>query len=504
MGDLKFLSETHHMTRSIRRLPAVLASVVLAGSLLGTSAGASTSTAYAVNPNIRAHPFLQVGAQAEPSKLVTVLVSKTSSKISSSTIAKAVPTSVQQDFPTINTFTLTIPQKAVLALANTSGVRYVTPNLTMHTTAIDASQLKTTYEGTLGTPTEWNGAAPLGATGQGVTVAVLDTGVNPKLADLSADLVCTMVKSNSCNDGHGHGTHVIGILKGNDALGRYIGVAPNARVISVKIADDTGAATAQDVVNGLQWVYNNRTTYNIRVVNLSFSDSVAESYASSAIDAYIEQLWLAGVVVVTAAGNNGTSTDATWYAPGNDPYAISVGALDDNLTIDPSDDSLASFSSRGATQDGFYKPEVVAPGRKIVSTLAGPSVTLATTYPDRIVDTNYIRLSGTSMAAPVAAGTVALLLEKFPTLTPDQVKFLLTSTARPYHNQADTAAMVNPANLLQQAAIGSIATANQGLTPSAALDPTTSTVSTSSYWNQSYWNQSYWNQSYWNQESSLD
>src|SRR5712692_10340199 len=411
---MNFLSEARPMLRPIRAIPVLLASLLLAGSLLGPSAGAATTpTAYPVNPKTRVHPYLQVGAQAEPNKMVTVLVTKTSNKVSSSSIAKAVPTSVVQDFPTINTFTLTIPQKAVLNLANTPGVRYVTPNLTMRTTAIDDSQLKTTYEGTLGIPSEWNGLSPLGATGQGVTVAVLDTGVNNKLADLSSNLVTVNVNKSALGigDGHGHGTHVIGIIKGRDAQGRYIGVAPDAQVISVKVADDAGMATTQDLITGLQWVYNNRTTYNIRVVNLSLASSVAESYASSAIDAYVEQLWLAGVVVVTAAGNNGSSTDATWYAPSNDPYAISVGALDDNQTTDTSDDSLATFSSRGATQDGFYKPDVVAPGRKIVSTLAGPRVTLATTYPDRIVDTNYIRLSGTSMAAPVVAGTVALLLE---------------------------------------------------------------------------------------------
>ena len=176
------------MLRPIRTIPALLASMVLAGSLFSTSAGAAnTTTAYSVNPKTRVHPYLQIGAQAEPNKMVTVLVSKTSSRVSSSSIAKAVPTSVLQDFPAINTFAITIPQKAALNLANTPGVRYVTPNLRMRTTAIDASQLKTTYEGTLGTPNEWNGLAPLGATGKGVGVAVLDTGVNTKLADLSTN-----------------------------------------------------------------------------------------------------------------------------------------------------------------------------------------------------------------------------------------------------------------------------------------------------------------------------
>ena len=492
------------MFKKPRTLSVLLATAVSVGTLLGASPTVgATTTNYTVSQKTRAHPLLQVGAQAEPSKLVTVLVSKTSSSVSSSTVAKTVPASVLQDFPSINSFVLQISQQAALNLAKAAGVRYVTPVSKVHLTSIDASHLKTTYEGTLGTPNEWNGAAPLGATGQGVTVAVLDTGVNPALTDVSTNLVCTMVKSSSCNDGHGHGTHVIGIVKGRDVLGRYIGVAPDAQVISIKVADDTGQATNQDVINGLQWVYNNRQTYNIRVVNLSLGGSAAESYASSAIDAYIEQLWLSGVVVVVAAGNYGTNSDATWYAPANDPYAISVGALDDNQTTTTTDDSLASFSSRGLTQDGFAKPEIVAPGRKITSTLAGLTSYLGKTYPDRIVDTNYITMSGTSMAAPVVTGTVALLLQQFPNLTPNQVKWLLQNTEQTYAGQPDGAGMLSPVALLQRAAAGSIGSANQGLTPSSALDPTTSTVTSTSYWNQSYWNQSYWNQSYWAQESSL-
>jgi len=455
-----------------------------------------------LDPRIHAHPLLQVGAQVDPHKRVRVLVSKTGPSVPSADLAHAVGAELVEEFPAINTIVLDIPQQAALALARTPGVRYVSPDAPVHLDAIDASHLKTTYEGTLSTPTAWNYDAD---DGSGVTVAVLDTGVNASHPDLKgAGIVCVNVNqiASSCADGNGHGTHIAGIITGYDALGRYIGVAPNSRVISVKVTDDTGAATEQNLVQGLQWVYNNRSAYNIKAVNLSLGGDTVESYTTNAVDAYIEQLWLAGVVVVTSAGNLGNTANATWYAPGNDPYAITVGALDNNLTTSTADDSLALFSSRGTTQDGFYKPEIVAPGRKIASTLAGPSSVLAITYPSRIVDSNYIIMSGTSMAAPMVTGAVALLLHYNSDLTPNKIKWLLQNAAQPYPNQPDTAGALNVAKLIQ-AANGTLGLANQGLTPSQAIDPSNGTVSTTSYWNQSYWNQSYWNQTFWNQQSSV-
>lgn len=488
-------------------LIAALLPLLRPGDTRGFGAARATA-AGPVSPLLRVHPLLQVGAQRASDTRVRVVVQKRDQAVRSIDIAVANGLTFRDELPLIRSFVAEMPQGQVLALARDPRVRYVTPDAPVRMTAIDTTALQTTYEQAIGVPGIWNSAASP-ANGKGVTVAVLDSGINPDhpaFASDKANVIAVKVnpKALGGGDAHGHGTHVAGIIKGNDALGRYIGVAPGARVISVKIADDTGAATESDLIKGLQWVYDNRTTYNIRVVNASVSASVATAYAASPINAYVEQLWLAGITVVVSAGNRGSAADATWYAPGNDPYVISAGAIDHAETISGADDTLGTFSSRGQTQDGFAKPDVVAPGRRIVAPLAKATSTIGLRYPDRIVDTNFIRLTGTSMSAPVVAGVVALLLERYPTLTPNQIKGLLRQTASSYPGQTDGAGVINPAEVFRVAATGPVPVANQGLTPASAVDPTTNTVTTTqSYWDQSYWDQSYWDQSTWN-DADLD
>jgi serine protease AprX len=351
----------------------------------------------------------------------------------------------------------------------------------------------------VGAPAVWNSAtAP--ATGRGVTVAVLDTGVNvghPDFAHGGLRAVNVNRQARDAADPHGHGTHVIGTIKGRDASGRYLGIAPDARVISVKIADDAGVARESDLLRGLQWVYNQRLAENIRVVSLSVSAGVPTSYRTSPTAAAVEQLWRGGIVVVAASGNRGDALDATWQAPGNDPYVVTVGCLDDDGTAAGSDDALCSFSSRGTTPDGYAKPDVVAPGRRIVSTLAASDATVAQLYPDRVTDREYIRLSGTSMSTPVVSGVVALLLERYPALTPNQVKWLLTSTAKPYPGRPDQAGLVFAPAVLSRAALGNVGSANQGLTPSLGLTLLGSLLNGGLLWGSAYWDSAYWDSAYW-------
>ncbi|MBI3973346.1 MAG: S8 family serine peptidase [Chloroflexi bacterium] len=442
----------------------------------------------------RAHPQLQYGAQVEPDKLARVIVQKKDPAASAKAIAKTVGKAVLSEYPMTGAFVLEIRQQQAAALANHPQVRYVSLDTAVRAQAIDVSSLKTVYQQTLNIPQLWNGTVPV--TGQGIAVAVLDSGLNDAHRDLTTGVMCVTSNTDNadCKDPNGHGTHVAGIITGNDPLGRYIGVAPDATVISVKIGNRFGMSKESDLLNGLQWVFDNRAVHNIRVVNLSVSGASAVSYISSPIAASVEQLWLNGVVVVVAAGNRGTQTSSQmWYAPGNDPFVITVGALDDNATVGTADDSLAFYSSRGLTQDNFYKPDIVAPGRKIAAPLAGSKVVQAHEHPTQIVDTDYIRLSGTSMASPIVAGVVALLLERYPSLTPNQVKWLLLQTMTSYPGQADSAGVIDPVAAYQLAATGPIGAANQGLTPSSQLDPASSTVQTgSSYWESSYWESSYW------------
>ena len=280
-----------------------------------------------------------------------------------------------------------------------------------------------------------------GVTGDGVGVAVIDTGVDGDLPDFQVsrhDAASRVIASAVVNpaatggeDGYGHGTHVAGIIAGdgsnrNGTLHKHpalMGVAPGANLVSVKIADDQGRATTLDAIYGLQFAVDHARQLGIRVVNLSFASAVAESSATDPLDAAAEAAWLHGLVVVAAAGNEGSSKGAVQHAPGNDPYVITVGATDD-------DDATTPWSSHGETQGGVEKPEVVAPGSGIVSTLAPGSV-FAQECPDCVVADHYFRAGGTSMATAVVSGASALLLEAHPNWTPDQVKAALVGTAQP-------------------------------------------------------------------------
>jgi serine protease AprX len=231
----------------------------------------------------------------------------------------------------------------------------------------------------------------------------------------------------SVYDGYGHGNHVAGIIGGNGSRsnGAYIGVAPMINIINVKVSNDQGGATAANVVQGLQWVLANKTKYNIKVVNLSLNSAVPEAYHASPIDAAAEILWFNRIVVVVSAGN---ASKGQLYPPANDPFVITVGAVDDRGTNSITDDVVASFSSYG-TVAGSTKPDLVAPGKNIVALMANPNSTLALAHPANVVNGIYFRMSGTSMASPMVAAAAALLLQDEPNLTPDQVKYRLMATA---------------------------------------------------------------------------
>jgi serine protease AprX len=250
------------------------------------------------------------------------------------------------------------------------------------------------------------------------------------------------------------------------------------------------------VIAGLQFVVDHGADYGVRVVNLSLGSTVAMSYEVDPLDAAVEEVWRHGIVVVAAAGNRGTDPDAVSYAPANDPFVITVGAVDDNGTKDTLDDSLASWSSRGLTQDGFPKPDLAAPGSHIVGPLA-PQSDFNRLCDACVVDNRYFMLSGTSMAAPIVAGIAADMLSLHPEWTPDQVKGALTYVS----DTVDVRGEPTDANLRKTsdgewevAADKAIdasqreLAANVGLTPSALLDPETGLVDpTRASWRRASW-----------------
>jgi serine protease AprX len=313
------------------------------------------------------------------------------------------------------------------------------PSPTPSPTAAPA-QASSVYAQAVGADRAWQH----GASGIGVTVAILDSGVAPD-PDLVQPTNRILASVNFADervggrDPGGHGTHVAGIVAGNGtrSAGEFVGIAPQANIVDVRVLGRTGSGRLSSVIRGIEWVVAHRDIYNIRVMNLSFGAPVTVSYRTDPLAAAIEIAWRSGVVVVAASGNGGPARDSV-VTPGIDPYSITVGATDDGATLTTRDDTLAAFSAWG-TADSNAKPDLVAPGRRIVSLRAVGS-TLDMLFPDRVVaaknGATYLRLSGTSMSTPVVAGAVALLLERDPDLTPDQVKSLLMKSAKRYGQDA--------------------------------------------------------------------
>ncbi len=333
-----------------------------------------------------------------------------------------------------------------------------------------------------------------GTTGRGVTVAILDSGVaaDPDLVQPANRILASVnfADQRLAADPGGHGTHVAGIVAGNGTRsgGEFVGVAPQANIVDVRVLGRTGSGRISSVVRGIEWVLAHSSTYNIRVINLSFGAPARTSYRTDPMSAAVEIAWRRGLVVVVAAGNGGPARN-TVASPGIDPYSITVGATDDRGSISPRDDTLASFSSWGSA-DSNAKPDLVAPGRRIVSLRVQGSA-LDLLFPDRVVvagnGSKYMRLSGTSMATPVVSGAVALLLQSRPSLVPDQVKALLVGTTQPFGQDsgvplpdptADGSGLLDALAAVRSAAP---ATSSQSLLTSTTLTGTTTTaVSTTS------------------------
>lgn len=391
--------------------------------------------------------------------------------------------------------------------------------VTSHAKApINPSNLVNVFPFAVQAPDVWN-AAPAFLQGQGMTVAVVDSGIG-KTEDLKGRNVKNVNFNSSyhdSNDKYGHGTFVASMIAGNGkkSNGAYLGIAPQSQLLNVRVSDDQGMAYESDVIAALQWIYENSTRYNIRVVNLSLNASVPTPYHLSPLNAAVEVLWFNGIVVVAAAGNNGT---ADLYPPANDPFVITVGATDDQGTRGIADDTIGSFSAYGTTVNGQVKPNLVAPGKDIVMYLpSNQKLTMGRKHSSHSVDHHYFRMSGTSLAAPIVAGAVALLLQAEPQLTPDQVKYRLMTTANRLWPGYD-AARAGAGYLDINAAINSttIASTNGGIPASQLLwsgpEPVTwgsvswnsvswNSVSWNSVsWNSVSWNSVSWNSDYWDEE----
>ena len=287
-----------------------------------------------------------------------------------------------------------------------------------------------------------------GKTGQNVAIAVIDSGYWPHanmqytntndwriLAQYDAQFGRYDGNAGVRTEENGHGAHVSSIAMSakQDANGIFLGVAPGARLVSVKAFDINGIGAYADIIRGIDWLVANKNTYNIRIINMSFSGTPQSYYWDDPLNQAVMRAWQAGIVVVAAAGNGGPNPMSVGV-PGNVPYIITVGAMTDNFTpAYPSDDYLASFSSAGPTVEGFVKPDLVAPGGHILGLM--PTTTqISQQHPAFQSSSDEFTMSGTSQATAVVSGVVALILENKPGLTPDQVKYRLMASSRPAQN----------------------------------------------------------------------
>jgi serine protease AprX len=410
----------------------IAAAAVVAGSAAPPAGARSMRSAFVP-------AALLAKAQKRPSGVFKVIVEGSSRGVAASIRSARLAdpgraAGLKRRLVTVQGVSAELTGKQLVKLARMQGISAIMPDAPVQLAGVLSTTQQWPFVSGVadGWPAVANGRLP-----QPPTIAIVDSGVDTSRPDFGGRVIkqvtMTSLPGNSAGDGYGHGTFVAGIAAGS-ATG-FTGAAPSAKLLSLDVMDNQGMAMTSDVIAAADWIYQNKTTYNIRVANFSLHSTAPASVFWDPLDRAVEKLWLSGVVVVAASGNYAVDgqPSGVLYAPGNDPFIITVGANDPEGTIGTRDDSAAPWSAYGYTPDGFAKPEIAAPGRYMVGPTS-PGGTLALTRPASIVAPGYIQLSGTSFAAPVVAGSAAVLLALHPDWTPDQVKGALMLSARPTPN----------------------------------------------------------------------
>jgi serine protease AprX len=394
------------------------------------------------------HKTLLAAAAANPDQVFDVIVQTRGKSRAAELIgdaAKAHPgkaKGLEKQFTVIKGAAAQLTGAQISDLARRKDIAAITPDVAVSASGLTTSTTCTNcpYEGTYwpyitGVTGFWQKPGAKAAPApQAPAIAIVDSGIDASNTLFGGRVVkqvnLTSLTQNSPGDGRGHGTFVAGLAGG--MLGNnWGGTSPTSKIVSLDVLNDQGEGMTSDVIAAADWIYQHKAEYGIRVANFSLHADGDSSFLLDPLDKAVERLWLSGVVVVAASGNYASNGQASGipYAPANDPFVISVGAVDVNKTTDMSDDVAAPWSAYGYTNDGFRKPELSAPGRYMIGAVPTTS-TMPADRPDRVVAPGFMWMSGTSFAAPIVSGAAADLLALHPSWTPDQVKGALMSTAK--------------------------------------------------------------------------
>jgi serine protease AprX len=438
-------------------------------------------------------------AAAQPDSRFDVIVQGRRGR-SSTEVAGAVSSEngqVKRRFGSITGVSASVTGAQLLRLARHPNVFAITRNDRVSLTTYESAEM---WRAAMGFNKLYGGP-------QTPAIAIVDSGIDAsKIADFGSRVVASVNLSslapNLPGDQLGHGTMVAGLAAGGGgSFGKYRGGAPASPLVDVKVTNDQGQALTADVIAAIDWLIANKARYNIRVANFSLVGNVEASFLYDPLDKAVEKLWFSGVVVVAAAGNNGSATAPSQIgAPANDPFVITVGATDIESSSTQGDDVRATWSAYGHTADGFAKPEVTAPGRYLISPVPVSSVFTAT-KPDRIVEPGYMWMSGTSFSAPIVSGAAAQLLARNPGWSPDQVKgaLMLTTTYVPSQGMSMGVGEINAYAAAQVTAPPNPNENLYAFVSGGTFDAQAwaSHVSTNSNWTASNWTSSNWTSSNW-------
>jgi serine protease AprX len=488
-------------------------SFVIVALALTASTAASASSRYAyTTPGLlasaKAHPSqtFNVIIQGDPDKSTGAIASVVKNELRSG--ERSAAKGIKRQFLSVNGVAANLTGAQILHLVSKNGIAAITTDSPMQ------------LAGTLTNKQRWpfvSGVQKFWANGTSAatpTIAVVDSGIDASRPDFGGRVVAqvnmTSLAGNSAGDGRGHGTFVAGIAAGSGD--GYAGAAPASKLVSIDVMDDNGMAMTRDVIGAADWILQNKDKYGIRVANFSLHSSQPNSFMYDPLDQAVERLWFNGVVVVVAAGNYGVDGKPSGvpFAPGNDPFVITVGADDVDGSVSTNDDLAAPWSAYGYTLDGFAKPDVGAPGRFMIGPVPTTS-TLVAEKPASVVAPGYIQLSGTSFAAPVVAGAAAQILSAHPTWTPDQVKGALMVTASRTPNAAPLSQGVGIVDVAKAVALSSAPNPNAALNKFGTSDISggktfdaaswASTASANASWASASWSDASWASASWSSAS---